>query len=103
MRSAASTGPTARPIHARFVKVLRQAPMMVWMADETGAVTFVNRKWLAFTGRHSRDELGNGWTASVHPDDLPPLLDAYHRAVVDQRSEERRVGKECRSRWAPYH
>src|SRR2546430_8388300 len=21
----------------------------------------------------------------------------------DQRSEERRVGKECRSRWAPYH
>ena len=21
----------------------------------------------------------------------------------DQRSEERRVGKECRSRWSPYH
>ena len=24
-----------------------------------------------------------------------------HRTV--QRSEERRVGKECRSRWSPYH
>ena len=24
-------------------------------------------------------------------------------AVVDDRSEERRVGKECRSRWSPYH
>src|SRR2546427_12264712 len=23
--------------------------------------------------------------------------------VVDMRSEERRVGKECRSRWSPYH
>src|ERR1039458_1499915 len=23
--------------------------------------------------------------------------------AVDIRSEERRVGKECRSRWAPYH
>ena len=22
---------------------------------------------------------------------------------VDHRSEERRVGKECRSRWSPYH
>ena len=22
---------------------------------------------------------------------------------VPQRSEERRVGKECRSRWSPYH
>ena len=24
-------------------------------------------------------------------------------AVVTDRSEERRVGKECRSRWSPYH
>ena len=23
--------------------------------------------------------------------------------VVGDRSEERRVGKECRSRWSPYH
>ena len=23
--------------------------------------------------------------------------------VQDTRSEERRVGKECRSRWSPYH
>src|SRR2546422_8643143 len=23
--------------------------------------------------------------------------------LVDLRSEERRVGKECRSRWSPYH
>ena len=23
--------------------------------------------------------------------------------VSDERSEERRVGKECRSRWSPYH
>ena len=22
---------------------------------------------------------------------------------IDHRSEERRVGKECRSRWSPYH
>src|SRR5258707_13111022 len=25
------------------------------------------------------------------------------RAVLRTRSEERRVGKECRSRWSPYH
>ena len=24
-------------------------------------------------------------------------------ARMEQRSEERRVGKECRSRWSPYH
>ena len=28
-------------------------------------------------------------------------LEKIHRVV--HRSEERRVGKECRSRWSPYH
>ena len=23
--------------------------------------------------------------------------------IIENRSEERRVGKECRSRWSPYH
>ena len=26
-----------------------------------------------------------------------------YRYFVGNRSEERRVGKECRSRWSPYH
>ena len=30
-------------------------------------------------------------------------LSAAHIADKDDRSEERRVGKECRSRWSPYH
>ena len=25
------------------------------------------------------------------------------KSVINDRSEERRVGKECRSRWSPYH
>ena len=27
----------------------------------------------------------------------------YDVVVTAERSEERRVGKECRSRWSPYH
>src|SRR2546426_9402483 len=33
-------------------------------------------------------------------EEAPP--EAYERLLLD-RSEERRVGKECRSRWSPYH
>ena len=29
--------------------------------------------------------------------------DSSKQAIADARSEERRVGKECRSRWSPYH
>src|ERR1035437_3401671 len=33
----------------------------------------------------------------------PGLADPLDDLVVHVRSEERRVGKECRSRWSPYH
>src|SRR3712207_3752359 len=41
---------------------------------------------------------GNDITA-LDQDYLTPLIDMVQAA----RSEERRVGKECRSRWSPYH
>ena len=33
------------------------------------------------------------------------MKDAMMEALeeIENRSEERRVGKECRSRWSPYH
>ena len=36
---------------------------------------------------------------------FPGQKSVYHGKVRDvyNRSEERRVGKECRSRWSPYH
>ena len=33
----------------------------------------------------------------------PDVLRLYAEKVLADRSEERRVGKECRSRWSPYH
>src|SRR2546427_3685849 len=38
-------------------------------------------------------------TAKASRVDRAPKLDG----TLDDRSEERRVGKECRSRWSPYH
>ena len=34
---------------------------------------------------------------------LETLYGQYRMYLVTNRSEERRVGKECRSRWSPYH
>ena len=31
------------------------------------------------------------------------LFGAFYSVLLAARSEERRVGKECRSRWSPYH
>src|SRR5258708_37873426 len=45
-------------------------------------------------GRHARRPGGCGLHES------PGIVSAE---TLDSRSEERRVGKECRSRWSPYH
>ena len=43
---------------------------------------------------------------TIRPRYIGPPLAQYKDGSVDTvwgRSEERRVGKECRSRWSPYH
>src|SRR5256885_15566254 len=34
---------------------------------------------------------------------VPFMSFVYLNEIIGRRSEERRVGKECRSRWSPYH
>ena len=36
-------------------------------------------------------------------DDEVEVIDVMKKKIRWDRSEERRVGKECRSRWSPYH
>src|SRR3712207_9280868 len=53
--------------------------------------------------RRRRPEVaGTGFAQELPEDPLVLLVAALAEAVV-ARSEERRVGKECRSRWSPYH
>src|SRR3989338_8114567 len=41
--------------------------------------------------------------AHIHGGDISSTVDDIARHAITKRSEERRVGKECRSRWSPYH
>ena len=62
------------------------------------------------TDKHSSEvfkylAVDEGFDVFSGPED--DVLERYYLASVfydvDTRSEERRVGKECRSRWSPYH
>src|SRR3712207_7388799 len=44
-----------------------------------------------------------GTTVLVILPEALKTLGTYHVLPESSRSEERRVGKECRSRWSPYH
>src|SRR5256885_11301129 len=46
------------------------------------------------------------YVSQIAVSDAPSLRPPWHEwvnDVINLRSEERRVGKECRSRWSPYH
>ena len=68
--------------------VVEQAPMMVWRARLDTQCDYVNAAWLAFTGRALRQELGNGWTEGIHPDDLTEWLRLYHGQFEQRRGFE---------------
>src|SRR2546422_11583445 len=48
-------------------------------------------------------ELANTATCPRRCAGVAPWNDAIPANPITPRSEERRVGKECRSRWSPYH
>src|SRR6266850_2477888 len=71
-----------------------------------------------FSSRRRHTRLQGDWSSDVCSSDLHPAGlaqgqaasggqpqgdDPHHGGPAGCRSEERRVGKECRSRWSPYH
>ncbi len=69
-----------RESESRFRLVANTAPMLIWMSDTSRLCTYFNHSWLAFTGRSMEQELGNGWTEGVHPEDLQKCFDTYVQA-----------------------
>ena len=60
-----------------FRNMADTAPVLLWVAGADALVTFVNARWLGFTGRRLEQELGNGWAEGVHPDDYLRCLETY--------------------------
>src|SRR3989442_4473011 len=71
-----------------------------------------------FSSRRRHTRCGRDWSSDVCSSDLyfldrPDVMAMYtvtlradktaYPVLLSNRSEERRVGKECRSRWSPYH
>ncbi|SFS13710.1 PAS domain S-box-containing protein [Dyella sp. OK004] len=56
-------------------------PGLAWFGSADGPVEFLNRQWCEYTGIPMDDALGWGWTATIHPDDLPGLEKEWRGAM----------------------
>ena len=50
---------------------------LIWTSGIDKKRDYFNQPWLNFTGRTLEQEIGDGWTASVHPDDLAHCIEVY--------------------------
>jgi two-component system CheB/CheR fusion protein len=59
----------------RFRSLADNAPVLIWMSGLRNEAVYFNKPWLDFTGRSLEQELGSGWTESIHPDDRHQCVD----------------------------
>jgi PAS domain S-box-containing protein len=67
------------------VFVAETVSAMAWASDPDGLRIHFSESWLEFTGRPLEQELGDGWTDGIHPDDRQRCLDTYHSSVSSRR------------------
>ncbi|WP_138506502.1 ATP-binding protein [Nostoc sp. PA-18-2419] len=69
-----------RESEERFRLMADSAPTLIWMSGIDKICNYFNNSWLDFTGRTIEQEMGNGWTQGVHPEDLQYCLNTYANA-----------------------
>ena len=93
-----------RPVLAPHGAVLQGHGALGGQAGQLAELLAVGLDEVGGGGGYGRGEGGQGRVGGVHGDAQPgggPAQADHEPSVL--RSEERRVGKECRSRWSPYH
>ena len=67
---------------SKFREAIETIPAMAFTTQPDGSRTFVNRRWVEYTGLSVEHAAGFGWGAAVHPDDLDRVLEKWRMAVA---------------------
>jgi PAS domain S-box-containing protein len=74
--------------HEFHLRLLRDAPALIWHSGTDAKCDWFNATWLQFTGRTMEQEVGDGWVEGVHPDDLERCVSTYMEAFGARLSFE---------------
>src|ERR1039457_1464472 len=69
----------------QFRQLADHAPYPIWCSGTDALRGFVNRAWLEFRGRIAEQELGNGWTDGLHPEDRELCIETYIKSFTNRR------------------
>ncbi len=86
----------------KFREAVETIPAMAFTALRDGSRTFVNRRWVEYTGLTAERAAGLGWQAVIHPDDLKRVLEKWRTSVSTgepMEYEARGRGADGEYRW----
>jgi PAS domain S-box-containing protein len=87
----------------KFREAVETMPALAFTAMPDGQRTFVNGRWVEYTGLTEEQASGFGWQAAIHPDDLSRVLKTWQESLIGGRALEYearlRHGKEGDYRW----
>ncbi|MFC7536104.1 PAS domain S-box protein [Sphingomonas sp. GCM10030256] len=92
-----------RESETRFRNMADHAPVMMWVTDESGYCTYLNRGWYEFTGQTAEEAEGFGWLEATHPADREMAERVFLEANATQspfRVEYRLRRADGSYRWA---
>jgi PAS domain S-box-containing protein len=69
---------------AEYRTVVNHSPVLIWRSGIDSKCDYFNETWLAFTGRTTEQEKGDGWAEGVHPEDFDRCV-SYYREHFDRR------------------
>src|SRR5260370_25820784 len=67
---------SSNAIEERLRLIIDTIPTMAWSLRPDGAVDFVNKRWLEYTGLSFEEELKDP-TRALHPEDLPRVMEKW--------------------------
>lgn len=85
-----------------YLTLFEKFPAMIWKSDCSKKCDYFNESWLDFTGRTMEQEIGDGWTEGVHPEDFDMCLKVYSESFDAQETfemEYRLKNKDGQYRW----
>jgi PAS domain S-box-containing protein len=62
--------------------VVDALPGLVWTALPNGQIDFLNQRWREYTGLSAEAAYGWAWQSSIHPEDLPQLLERWRSILA---------------------
>ncbi len=68
--------------HEHYRALIDAVPQIVWTADPTGHINYINTQWQAYSGCTLEETRRRGWSSFLHPDDHASSQQSWQNALL---------------------